>query len=226
MKKNLLILVSFIHCSQFLIWAHEDSHTPAATIRDHITAEKNGYQLSLRLVPRSALDSQASAQQLAELAPGAAKSPAGETYQAQVGDLAFLLAEFSQAGKPAQPVVFKMKFRHLEDDKEVFAVSLISADGKMNWGQQFFDGAEHSITLVAEPLEPGTFEPLAVEMTIAVTGIQPPVPVVIRSLMLLLIITALAMIIGYVLSFLLKKNNPSPKDSPIFAEAVVDGGKS
>ncbi|MCF6312128.1 MAG: hypothetical protein L3J39_06730 [Verrucomicrobiales bacterium] len=227
MKKILLILVSLIHCSQFQSFAHGggDVHTTTATISDQVTSQLHGHQLSLRLVPQSALESQSSAQALAQLATTAAKSPEGEPYQARVGDLAFLIAELSQAGKPVKDVRFKMKFHHLEDDKEIFAVALISADGKMNWGQQFFDGAEHSITLIAEPVEAGAFEPITVEMTIAVIPIQPPASVIIRSLILLLSITALAMMIGYILSFLLRKNKLSQKNSSDLRGAVVDAGK-
>lgn len=207
--------------------AHGEKEESANATTDQVTIEQNGYQLTLRLVPQSALGSDTHAGDLGVLAVKAAPSPAGQNYQPTVGKLAFLIAELRKDKQLVENVRFKLGFHHLEDDKDVFSVSLFSKTGKMNWGQQFFDGAQHRITLQVEPLQKGDFTPLRTQMNIGVIGIQPPTLVVFRSLLLLLTVTALAMAFAYWITFFLSKKNVSRKGADSgFGRAVIDGGQS
>lgn len=201
MKTTLLIFLLGFLCLQVQILAHEEENHGEVEFVDNVSVEKDGYRLSLRLVPQSVLRVAAKSASMAEVAFKAAPSSSTRTYVAQVGDLAFLIAEFTKDGQAVQNVRYKMKFHHIEDNKNVFSVSLISLDGKMNWGQQFFDGAIHTVFLEVEPIEPGAFVPVKMQMNIGVVGIQPPAAVVIRSIILLVLVAALAMAGAYILTY-------------------------
>ncbi len=209
------------------IRGHGEKEASFAVTTDQVFVEQNGYQLTLRLVPQSALATSSSDENFAALAAKAAASPAGQSYQATVGKLAFLIAELRKDKQLVENVRFKLKFHHLEDDKDVFAVSFLSKTGTMNWGQQFFDGAEHLISLEVEPVHKGSFTPIRTQMNISVIGIQPPTSVVFRSLLLLLTVAALAMAFAYWLTFILSRKNAAQTDANAdFAGAVIDGGQS
>tara|TARA_B110000305_G_C19426671_1_gene633985 strand:- start:464 stop:1042 length:579 start_codon:yes stop_codon:yes gene_type:complete len=119
------------------------------------------------------------------------------TREAKVGDIASLQGSLTQNGKLLNDVQYNLSFYHLEDGKDVFRTSFISDSGEFSWGQQFFDGAEHKITLEAKPATGDSFKAVSVSMNIGVEGIQPPMRVIIKSMILLLTITFTAMVIGY-----------------------------
>lgn len=200
MKTFILIITSFF--LQLQVFANKTEKTPHKEVKitDNVSIEKNGYKLSLHLIPQSVLRVAPKSSSMPKLAEKAPQSSSTRTYTAKVGDLAFLVGTLTQNGQLVQNVRYTMIFHHIEDDKDIFSVSFISKNGKMNWGQQFFDGADHKITLKAEPLKAGDFKVITAKMNIGVIGIQPPKPVIIRSLLILLSVTALAMFIGYFLT--------------------------
>ena len=94
--------------------------------------------------------------------------------QATVGQLANQTIQVvnSKTGSPEANVVVNVKSIALEDNKQMFAYQGKTNDqGKLDWNEQFFDGAPHQI--VAEvPLSDGTA--LQVSHEIEVEGIEPP----------------------------------------------------
>lgn len=220
MKSLLFIFLLSFLCLRVQISAHEDEAHDEPKITDNVSVEKDGYRLSLRLVPQRMLRVAAKSAAMADVAFNTQASPAGKTHVAQVGDLAFLIAELEKDGQAVRNVRYKMKFHHVEDDKDVFSVSLISPNGTMNWGQQFFDGAIHTVFLEVEPVEAGTFVPVKVQMNVGVIGIQPPAAVVIRSIFLLLLVAALAMAAGYILTYYLARGG-APKDKGANLDGAV-----
>ena len=191
MKYFILLIMIFLSVSLFA-----DEPTEGITTTDSVVVSEGALQLSLRLVPQSIIKTD-------DLRVGAlkARKKGEKVLEARVGDLAFLIAELTLDGKAVKNVQYELSFHHIEDDKQVFRTIVSSEDGILNWGQQFFDGAEHKITLKARPLNMGAFKPLKAEMVIAVEGLDPPSGVVIKSMAILLAICAAAMAVGYVFGF-------------------------
>ncbi|NQZ58533.1 MAG: hypothetical protein HRT88_13840 [Lentisphaeraceae bacterium] len=190
MKYLALILILL----SFSLYADEPSEEIVAS--DSVVISEGNLKLSLRLVPAAIIKSD-------DLVAGAltAQKEGEEILEARVGDLAFLIGELTRDGQAVSGVQFELLFHHIEDGKDVFKTVFASKDGKFNWGQQFFDGAEHKVVLKARPLTEGSFKPIKAEMVVGVEGLDPPSGVVIKSMAFLLIICAVAMIVGYFFGF-------------------------
>jgi hypothetical protein len=111
--------------------------------------------------------------------------------------LAFLFANLTENDQPVANVDYALTFHHIEDEKEVFSTRFFSPEGTVEWGQQFFDGADHRVTLTATSTD-GLFDPITAEMVIGVEAIQPPGHIVARTLGLFLVLTAGTMFVDYV----------------------------
>jgi hypothetical protein len=185
------------------------AHDPAAHASDEVSdfarVRHSGYELRLKLLPSRALaahDIPAEPDAIrTALAEGTLVFVSeNEGRLAQVGDMAFLVAELRQGERRIQNVHYSLSFQHIEDEQEVFAAETTGPDGRLLWGQQFFDGAEHRVTLRATPANGARFAPLQLELIAGVRGISPPMQVMVKSLLLLLAVVAAAMIVGYVVS--------------------------
>jgi hypothetical protein len=188
MKKTLLLLLFFT----IAVIADEPSEEPQA--QDFASVKEENVTLELKLIPQSIIDGQ-------DLAAGAltAVKKGADILAAKVGDLAFLVGIVRINGKPADKVEFEITFHHIEDGKDVFTSKVVSKNGQLNWGQQFFDGAMHKVTLKAKSPD-DKFPALMAELNVDVEGIDPPSGVVIKSISFLLGIVLLGMIIGYLIS--------------------------
>jgi hypothetical protein len=94
--------------------------------------------------------------------------------QATVGQLANQTIQVvnSKTGSPEANVVVNVKSIALEDNKQMFAYQGKTNDqGKLDWHEQFFDGAPHQV--VAE-VTPSNGTALQVSHEIEVEGIAPP----------------------------------------------------
>ena len=148
------------------LWSHDENETQTT---DHAATETDdGLRLELNLTPEAA----------------------------SVGKLATLRASFKRNGEPAGPVMFKLIFWHVEDEKEVFHTRFLAPDATVEWRHQFYDGAPHRVTLIAQLLSEGAI-PVQVQMNIDVHAIQPPTAITVRTMLFLLGVTALSMAIGF-----------------------------
>lgn len=131
------------------------------------------------------------------------ESPAGRMEirlsppSATVGTLATLRGEFTPKGRQDGPIEFTLSFVNLDHEREVFRSRLMAPDGTFQLRYQFTDGASHRVVVAARSAA-DTNAPLAAAMNVVVRAIQPPAPIVARTLLFLLAVTASAMVLGFV----------------------------
>ena len=185
---------------------------PGNEPRDYARIEQDEFNLSLKVVPGQAFHDVMNGRPTPEVVAAHAGNNAGnEKKTARVGDLAYLVANFTHRGRPVQDATYELTFYHIEDEKDVFKTTFREIHGGFVWGQQFFDGAEHRIILKATPSTGG--KPVELNMVLGVEGIQPPGLSVFKSMVLLLGAMALGMVPGYVLSFRLTRDPNAPANS-------------
>lgn len=118
---------------------------------------------------------------------------------ATVGNLATLSGGFEPKVRQGGPIEFTLSFVNLEHDREVFRTRLMAPDGTFQLRYQFTDGASHRVIVSGRATGDGnTNAPLETAMNVAVRAIQPPAPIVSRTLLFLLGITTSAMLLGFV----------------------------
>jgi hypothetical protein len=152
----------------------------------------------------------------AALGAEAADAAATQTPQAPAGWSLEIQATPEQAtvGEPVQlaialkkddkiftaPMQVSLDIHHLEDDKAVFHTQTLAADGATSLRFQFFDGAPHTVTVTARPIEDMAFAqeapPLRAVLGMEVMAIHPPLPVKLRTLALLIGVLVVGMLVG------------------------------
>jgi hypothetical protein len=122
--------------------------------------------------------------------------------KATVGELSTISGEVRDKQNELVPnVKVKITTHHIEDDKPMFSGEFLSLDGTFTWDNQFFDGAEHNVIVTVSPTEESMqFEPLTSEYLIDVEGHHPPKTIVVKTLLFLILITAISMILAYVIT--------------------------
>lgn len=183
--------------------AHDPNATPSEDVGDFVSHRDHGLALTVKLVPTAAIatgEGMASAGNEPALsrrdrAVRYAKANAkNENLTARVGELAYLVISLERGGQPVSGTEFELVFHHIEDDKQVFQTGSGSTEGVWVWGQQFFDGAEHLVSVRAT----GGASQITADLTVAVEGISPPGDTIFRSMLLLLAVVAFGMVLGYV----------------------------
>jgi hypothetical protein len=102
------------------------------------------------------------------------------------------------------PVLYKIEVQNIEHEETVFRAQTISLDGNLNWKYQFFDGSPHKIFV---SLFDHQNHLIVSDFFIKeVEAVEPPLFSIVRSMLLLLLITFSGMVLGYFLSFLIWKN--------------------
>lgn len=173
-----------------------EGYVDFAEVRDH------GYRLRLKMLMRPATEPQdASAEQAAAIDSGFAAVRAQALANmrdtgaaARVGDVAYLVGEITNNGRPVPGAKLQLSLEHLEDHSTVFATSSTAGAEAWVWGQQFFDGAPHRVELKALMADG---EELTAVMNVDVEGLSPPGLVILRALLVLLAIVAAGMALGY-----------------------------
>jgi hypothetical protein len=122
--------------------------------------------------------------------------------KATVGELTTISGEVRDKQNGLVPnVKVKITTHHVEDDKPMFSGEFLSLDGTFTWDNQFFDGAEHNVIVTASPTEESIqFEPITSEYLIDVEGYHPPKTIVVKTLLFLILITAISMMLAYVIT--------------------------
>jgi hypothetical protein len=112
---------------------------------------------------------------------------------ARVGELAYFEGKFDHLGQGP----FEVKFNavKLEDGAQILALQSRSMDGTYKFGAQFFDGAEHEVTV--QVIDPATGSILAEEKTVVeVEAFNPPALVKFKTMAFLLAVIAIGMVAG------------------------------
>lgn len=149
----------------------EHAHSHAADIKtsDSAVVESSSGRMQIRLSPPSAT----------------------------VGNLATLSGWFEPNVRQGGPIEFTLSFVNLDHDREVFQTRVMAPDGTFQLRYQFTDGASHRVAVSARPAG-DTNAPLDAAMNVTVHAIQPPAPIVARTLLFLVGVTASAMLLGFV----------------------------
>jgi hypothetical protein len=105
--------------------------------------------------------------------------------------------------QPVTDVALKAKITALENDWVAFAYEGIpDSTGKLEWEQQFFDGAPHRLEVEVSPQSNSSrkFQPFQVGQTISVEGVAPPLSVRLISLAYLTGVVGIGLLLGLWLS--------------------------
>jgi hypothetical protein len=111
----------------------------------------------------------------------------------RVGTLNHLnLTATNGSGQLVPNTTFEVTLWHIEDEKPVFATTLIAPTGAADLEFQFFDGAEHEVRLVASN-PAGTVD---LTRVVEVEGLSPPLPVKIKTMVYLVGLVLAGILIG------------------------------
>ena len=108
----------------------------------------------------------------------------------------------TKTNQPVQDLILNLKVTQIENNWVAFAYQgVLDAAGKLTWQQQFFDGAPHKIEVEVAPAlnSNRTFQPFAVEQTIDVEGVAPPLLVRLISLSYLVGVVGAGLVLGLML---------------------------
>lgn len=126
-------------------------------------------------------------------------------HNAVVGKLANFQVSITDAKtqQAVTDVMVKVKATQLENNWITFAYKGVTdTTGKLQWQEQFFDGAPHQIDVEVAP-QPNAarqFQPLQVSQTLEVEGVAPPLSVRLITLAYLTGIVAIGVVLGLGLS--------------------------
>lgn len=121
----------------------------------------------------------------------------------KVGQLS-ILPGILKSSKNIFPVRYKIEIQNTEHEEIVFRAETLSDDGNLNWKYQFFDGAPHKILI---SIFDNKNQPVLSDYFITeVEPVEPPFFSIVRSMVLLLIITAIGIITGYFITYLFWKS--------------------
>jgi hypothetical protein len=114
-------------------------------------------------------------------------------HHATVGELSYFEGKFDTVGQG--PILVQFNAVKLEDGAQILTLTSRSSDGTYQFGAQFFDGAEHEVTILA--IDPANGSILAEQKTtVEVEAFNPPASVKIKTMAFLLAVMAIGMIIG------------------------------
>jgi hypothetical protein len=120
--------------------------------------------------------------------------------QAMVGQLVQFSITLNKDGKVfAHPTRVLIDVHHVEDDKTVLQATTYAPDGRTAPLLQFFDGAPHTVTVTAQPVEADDTPAVPLQAVVAmdVVAMHPPMAVKIRTLALLLSVLVAGMVGGF-----------------------------
>ncbi len=116
-------------------------------------------------------------------------------HHARVGELAHFQGKLEPKGGEQGPFTVQIEAVRLEDGAQILSLESISEDGTYDFAMQFFDGAEHEVTIAL--VNPATQSVLAEKKaTVDVEGFHPPFAVKAKTLVFLLLVIASGMGLG------------------------------
>ncbi|MCA0757665.1 hypothetical protein KP806_21615 [Paenibacillus sp. N4] len=148
--------------------------------------------------------------QAAVFAHGSEQSEHSEAdIHAKVGELAYVEGKFEQLGNA--PVAVTFKAVRLEDGANILSMQSSSEDGAYKFGMQFFDGAEHEVTVEAVDAASGTVI-AEQKFFVDVQAFNPPAAVKFKTFAFLLAVIAAGMAAGVGVSKLGKRTRYAKGD--------------
>lgn len=129
-----------------------------------------------------------------------------------VGETADLSAKLIDAsGAPVRDVAYQVSAYHLEDEKDMVNIAFAAPDGTFTWTYQFFDGAAHELRILAAPQgDAARFAPVSAVAEVDVMGLDPPLPVKLKTTFLLLVVVLVGIIVGLAIRGGLRLRAASP----------------
>lgn len=116
-------------------------------------------------------------------------------HHARVGELAYFEGKLETSGQERGPYEVQFHAIRLEDKAEIMSMKSSSTDGSYKFAMQFFDGAEHEVTISL--VDPATKSILAEKkVTVEVEGFHPPFAVKVKTMVFLLSVIAFGMVVG------------------------------
>ena len=112
---------------------------------------------------------------------------------AKVGELAYVEGKFEQLG--SAPVAVTFKAVRLEDGANILSMQSPPNDGSYKFGMQFFDGAEHEVTVEAVDAASGSVI-AEQKFLVDVQAFNPPAAVKFKTFVFLLAVIAAGMAAG------------------------------
>jgi hypothetical protein len=105
-------------------------------------------------------------------------------------------------GRPVPDVLWEIAVLDEEHGDSIFRSVFQTREGSFVRHHQFTDGAPHRVVLRARPAPGGarSFSPVEVGLPVRVQAIQPPTPVVVRTLALLVGVAGLGLVLGVIIS--------------------------
>jgi hypothetical protein len=116
-------------------------------------------------------------------------------YQARVGELANFEGKFDNIDQKQGPFEVLFSAVRLEDGAQILSMKNRSLDGSYKFAMQFFDGAEHEVTVSL--INPTTGSVITEKkIKVEVQAFHPPMFIKIKTLAFLIIIIAIGMVAG------------------------------
>jgi len=119
----------------------------------------------------------------------------GSDHHARVGELANFEGKLETTGEGKSPYEVQFHALRLEDGAEILSIKSNSTDGSYKFAMQFFDGAEHQVSIAL--INPATKSVLVEKkLSVEVEGFHPPFAVKFKTLAFLLFVIAFGMVVG------------------------------
>jgi|GEM_PF-3318999 len=126
-------------------------------------------------------------------------------HHARVGELSYMEGKFDKIGQEQGPYDVLFSAVRLEDGAPILSMKSRSQDGSYKFAMQFFDGAEHEVTISL--VNPATKAVIAEKkVTMEVEGFHPPASVKAKTMAFLILVIAAGMAVGVGLARLGKAN--------------------
>ena len=178
--------------------SHETIHPKSKPVSDYSETHSGKLHLYLKLIPENSQIDISSKDSLTSYMQNH-RNDEGKT--PEVGKITYIAAVLMRSNEE-RPSNFSLRIIQAEKEKEIIHTSIKSKNGVFLLGQQFYDGGPYRVEILASD-ESQSYS-LKTVITTEVKSIEPPHTSVIKSLILLLLITGSGLTAGYFLGKLKK----------------------
>ncbi|MDH5654642.1 MAG: hypothetical protein OEZ34_01950 [Spirochaetia bacterium] len=190
-------LVSAVFFSPMNTFSHESKLPETVGISDFQNISHGHLALKVKMIPSSSLSDS-----LESIRTYTNFNFTNEKKTPEVGKIAYIYSEFTENQIPVS-ASYKLKILHTEKKITVLKTELTCDDGKLIWGHQFYDAGPYKIEISAK--KKGQPDILYTTLNTSVEGIAPPALSMIKSLILLLLITAAGIFSGSILKVFIRR---------------------
>jgi hypothetical protein len=158
-------------------------HSTSDSDADYSEIHAGNLTLYLKLVPENPEINMADTGSIISYAR---KHKQQEGKKPEVGKITYIAAILMKNHKETN-AAFNLKIIQTEKEKIILELNSKNNNGSLYWGQQFYDGGPYRVEIHAQDLS--TDASLQTSLVTEVTGIEPPSESIVKSLLLLLLIT-------------------------------------